>query len=55
MRQDHFSTSATSTENQLPFTTDGHQVTPPPPPLGNRTTTAHAHLQAQNLQHKTKE
>ena len=28
---------------------------PPPPPLGNRTTTIHIHLQAQKLQHKTKE
>ena len=27
----------------------------PPPPLRNRTTTVHAHLQAQILQHKTKE
>ena len=27
----------------------------PPPPLGDRTTTVHAHLQAQKLQHKTKE
>ena len=34
---------------------DGHQVTVPHPPLGNRTTTVHAHLQAQKLQHKTKE
>ena len=24
---------------------------PPPPPLGDRTTTVHAHLQAQKLQH----
>ena len=30
---------------------DGCQVTPPPPPLGDRTTTVHAHLQAQKLQH----
>ena len=29
---------------------DGHQVTVPHPPLGNRTTTIHAHLQAQELQ-----
>ena len=28
---------------------------PPPPPLGDRTTTVHAHLQAQKLQHKSKE
>ena len=34
---------------------DGHQVTVPHPPLGNCTTTVHAHLQAQKLQHKTKE
>ena len=37
---------------------DGHQVTPPPPPpppLENRTTTVHAHLQAQKLQHNTSE
>ena len=34
---------------------DGHQVTVPHPPLGNRTTTVHAHLQAEKLQHKTKE
>ena len=34
---------------------DGHQVTVPHPPLGDRTTTVHAHLQAQKLQHKTKE
>ena len=34
---------------------DGHQVTVPHPPLGDRTTTIHAHLQAQKLQHKTKE
>ena len=34
---------------------DGHQVTVPHPPLGDRTTTAHAYLQAQKLQHKTKE
>ena len=34
---------------------DGHQVTVPHPPLGNRTTTVHARLQAQKLQHKTKE
>ena len=27
----------------------------PTPPLGDRTTTVHAHLQAQKLQHKTKE
>ena len=27
---------------------DGCQVTPPPPPLGDCTTTVHAHLQAQN-------
>ena len=36
---------------------DGHQVTVPhrPPPMGDRTTTVHARLQAQKLQHKTKE
>ena len=34
---------------------DGHQVTVPHPPLGDRTTTVHAHLQAQKLQHKMKE
>ena len=34
---------------------DSHQVTVPHPPLGNRTTTVHAHLQAQKLQHKMKE
>ena len=34
---------------------DGQQVTVPHPPLGNCTTTVHAHLQAQKLQHKTKE
>ena len=34
---------------------DGHQATVPHPPLGNCTTTVHAHLQAQKLQHKTKE
>ena len=28
---------------------------PPTPPLGNRTTTVYAHLQAQKLQHKTKQ
>ena len=27
----------------------------PPPPLGDRTTTVRTHLQAQKLQHKTKE
>ena len=34
---------------------DSHQVTVPHPPVGDRTTTVHAHLQAQKLQHKTKE
>ena len=34
---------------------DGHQVTVPHHPLGDRTTTVHTHLQAQKLQHKTKE
>ena len=34
---------------------DGHQVTVPHPPLGDHTPTVHAHLQAQKLQHKTKE
>ena len=35
---------------------DGHQVTVPhPPPRGDHTPTVHAHLQAQELQHKTKE
>ena len=34
---------------------DGHQVTSPTPPWRDRTTTVHAHLQAQKLQHKTKE
>ena len=33
---------------------DGCQVTVPHPRLGDRTTTVHAHLQAQKLQHKTK-
>ena len=32
---------------------DGCQVILPHPPLGDRTTTVHAHLQAQKLQHKT--
>ena len=32
-----------------------HQVTVPHPPLGDRANTVHAHLQAQKLQHKTKE
>ena len=31
---------------------DGHQVTVPHPPLGDRTTTVHAYLQAQKLQHR---
>ena len=34
---------------------DDCQVTAPRPPLGDRTTTVHAHLQAQKLQHKTKQ
>ena len=29
---------------------DGYQVTVPHPPVGDRTTTVHAHLQAQKLQ-----
>ena len=29
---------------------DGYKVTVPHPPLGDRTTTVHAHLQAQKLQ-----
>ena len=33
---------------------DGYQVTVPHPPLGDRTTTVHAHLQAQKLTAKPK-
>ena len=34
---------------------DGCQVTVPHPPLGDRTTTVHAHLQAQKLQQNRKQ
>ena len=33
---------------------DGHLMTVPHCPLGDHTTTVHAHLQAQKMQHETK-